>query len=45
MDGENWTIKRLSVEELMLLNCGAGNLEIPLDCKGIKPVNHKGDQS
>ena len=21
---ENWTIKRLSVEELMLLNCGVG---------------------
>ena len=37
--------RRLSAEELMPLNCGVGNLVIPLACKGIKPVNHKGDQS
>ena len=39
----------------MLLNCGVGeesfffflekSLESPLDCKEIKPVNPKGDQS
>ena len=50
---ESWTIKkaekkkkrRLSAEELMLLNCGAGEtLESPLDCKEIKPVYPKGNQ-
>ena len=41
---ERWTI-RLSTEELMLLNCGAGKtLESPLDCK-IKSVNPKGSQA
>ena len=34
---------KLSTEELMLLNCGVG--ESPLDCKEIKPVNPKGNQS
>ena len=30
----------------MLLNCGAGeDFESPLDCKEIKPVNPKGNQS
>ena len=29
----------------MHLNCGAGTLESPLDCKEIKPVNPKGNQS
>ena len=30
----------------MLLNCGVGeNLEGPLDCKEIKPLNPKGNQS
>ena len=30
----------------MLLNCGVGEtLESPLDCKEIKPVHPKGDQS
>jgi len=38
---ESWTIK-LSIEYLMLLNCG---LESPLDCKEIQPVNPKGNQS
>ena len=28
----------------MLLNCGAGELESPLDCKDSKPVNPKGNQ-
>ena len=43
---ENWTIKKLSAEELMLLNCGIGeDLESPLDCKEIQPVNPKADQS
>ena len=40
---ESWTIKK--AEELMLLNCGAGEtLESPLDCKEIKPVSPKGNQ-
>ena len=38
--------RELSAEELMLLNCGVGKtLESPLDCKEIKPVHPKGDQS
>ena len=38
--------RRLSTEELMLLNCGAGeDSESPLDCKEIQPVHPKGDQS
>ena len=37
--------RRLSAEELMLLNCGAGeDLESPLDSKEIQPVHPKGDQ-
>ena len=39
---ESWTIKKLSAEELMLLNCG---LESPLDCKEIQPVHPNRDQS
>ena len=36
----------LSIEELMHSNCGAEKtLESPCDCKEIKPVRHKGDQS
>ena len=37
---ESWTIKKLSTEELMLLNCGFGedSFESPLDSKEIKPV-------
>ena len=40
---ENWTIKKFSAKELMLLNCGAGedNFESPLDGKDIKLVNLK----
>ena len=26
---ESWTERKLSTEELMLLNCGAGNLRVP----------------
>ena len=42
---ESWTV-RLSTEELILLNCGVGedSWESPLNCKEIKPVNHKGNQ-
>ena len=37
--------KKLSAEELMLLNCGVGKtLESPLDCKEIQPVHSEGDQ-
>ena len=42
---ESWIIKKLSTEELMLLNCGAGeDFWSPLDCK-IQPVHPKGNQS
>ena len=38
--------RKLSTEELMLLNCGVGeDLESPLDCKGIQPIHPKGEQS
>ena len=38
--------RRLNVKELMLLNCVfEKTLESPLDCKEIKPVNPKGNQS
>ena len=48
--------RQLSTEELMLLNCGVGALELlcfwtvektlesPLDCKEIQPVHSEGDQ-
>ena len=35
--------RKLSVEELMILNCGIG--EDSLNCKEIKPVHPKGDES
>ena len=39
-------MKKLSIEELMLLNCGVGEtLESPLDYKEIQQVHSKGDQS
>ena len=39
-------LRKLSTEELMLLDCGVGqDIESPLDCKVIKPVNPKGNQS
>ena len=39
--------KRLSTEELMLLNCGVGedSFKSPLDGKDIQPANPKGKQS
>ena len=38
--------RKLSTEELMLLNCGVGeDSESPLDCKEIQPVHPKGNQS
>ena len=47
MDGlYRWTIKKLSAEELMFLNCDVGEtLESPLDCKEIQAVHPIGDQS
>ena len=39
--GESWTIRRLSIKELMFQNVV---LESPLDSKEIKPVNPKGNQ-
>ena len=43
---ESWTIKKAETEELMLLNWVLKKtLESPLDCKEIKPVHPKGDQS
>ena len=42
---ESWT-RKLSAEELMLLNCGVGEDSLEsLDCKEIQPVHPKGDQS
>ena len=38
--------RKLRAEELMLLNCDVGEtFESPLDCKQIKPVHPKGNQS
>ena len=38
--------RKLSAEELMLLNCGVGeDSESPLDCKEIQSVHPKGNQS
>ena len=38
--------RKLSAEELMLLNCSVEKtLESPLDCKEIQPIHSKGDQS
>ena len=36
---ESWTVRRLSAEDLMLLNCGVG--EDSGDCKEIQPVHLK----
>ena len=37
--------RKLSTEELMLLNCGVGeDSEGPLDCKEIQPVHPKGNR-
>ena len=43
---ESWTKRKLSTEELMLLNCVLEKtLESHLDCKEIQPVHPKGDWS
>ena len=43
---ESWTIEGLRAEELMILTLVLEKtLESPLDCKEIKPVNFKGNQS
>ena len=40
---KSWTMKKLSAEEPILLNCGAvKTLENTLDSKEIKPVSLKG---
>ena len=37
--------RKLGAEGLMLLNCGAGeDLESLLNCKEVKPINHKINQ-
>ena len=40
---ESWTIKKLSIEEQMLLNCGVG--EDSWESLGLQPVHPKGGQS
>ena len=46
MDLRVGLLRRLSAEELMLLNCVLEKtLESPLDCKETQPVHPKGDQS
>ena len=43
---DSWTIKKLSTEEVMLLNCGVReDSRESLDCKEIQPVSPKGNQS
>ena len=43
---ESWAVKKSSAEELMLLTVVLEKtLESPLDCRDIKPVNPKGNQS
>ena len=39
---ESWTKRKLSAEELMLLNCDLEKtFESPLDCKEIQPISLK----
>ena len=43
---ESWTIKKAEHQRMVLLNCGIEKtLDSPLDCKEIKPVHPKGNQS
>ena len=43
---ESWTIKKAECQRIHAFDCGVGGrLESPLDCKVIKPVNPKGNQS
>ena len=42
---ESWIVRKLSAEELMLLNCGVGeDSGESLDSKEIQPVHSKEDQ-
>ena len=46
MDVRVGLYRKLSAEELMLLNCGVEKtFESPLDCREIQPVHPKGDES
>ena len=46
MDGRVGPQIRLSAKELMLLNCGIEeDLESPLNCKEVQPVNPRENQS
>ena len=46
MDVRAGSQRKLSAEELMVLNCGVReDFESPLDCKEIQPVHPKGNQS
>ena len=46
MDVRVGLLRKLSAEELMVLNCGVGeDSESPLNCREIQPVNPKGNQS
>ena len=46
MDVRVGLLRKLSMKELILLNCGIGEVsESPLDCKEVQPVHSKGDQS
>ena len=45
MDVKIGRLKKLSAEELMLLNCGVGEDSWESDYKEIQPVHPKGDQS
>ena len=43
---ESWTIKKAGQWRIDALNCGVGKtVESPLDCRDIKPVNPKENQS
>ena len=42
---ESWIIRKTERQRIDALNCGVGDLESTLDCKEIKPVHLKGNQS
>ena len=42
---KNWTIRKAKWGDLMLLTCGTEEDSCNLDCKEIKPVNHKGNKT
>ena len=47
MDVESWTIKKAECQRINAFElwCWRKTLESPLDCKEIKPVDSKGNQS